>query len=64
MRRKLGFLRNHFYNHAFKNETLLKVADARKIVDGMCRVAERQQRLLLYRLLSRTALLFAMLADV
>ncbi len=55
MRRKLGFLRNHFHNYAFENETLLKVTDARKIVDGMCRVAERQQRLLLY---------FAMSAEV
>ena len=27
----VSLLRNHFYNYAFENETLLKVADARKI---------------------------------
>jgi hypothetical protein len=29
----VGLLRNHFYNHAFNNGTLLKVAEVRKIAE-------------------------------
>ncbi len=33
-------LRNHFYNHAFNEGTLLKVADVRKIAEDMYRLAK------------------------
>jgi len=37
---KSRILRNHFYNHAFSNVTLVKVSDVRKIIDEMYRLAK------------------------
>jgi hypothetical protein len=37
---RVRILRNHFYNHAFNDGTLLKVADVRKIAEEMCKLVE------------------------
>ena len=37
---KVGLLRNHFYNHAFNDGTLLKVAEVRRIADELHRLVE------------------------
>lgn len=40
---KSRILRNHFYNHAFNNGTMVKVADVRKIIDEMYRLAKHSR---------------------
>jgi hypothetical protein len=37
---KVGLLRNHFYNHAFNDGTLLKVAEVRKIAEELYGLVE------------------------
>jgi hypothetical protein len=37
---KVGVLRNHFYNHAFNDGTLLKVAEVQKIAEELHKLAQ------------------------
>lgn len=35
----VGLLRNHFYNHAFNDGTILRIVEVRKIVEELYRLA-------------------------
>lgn len=37
---KARILRNHFYNHAFSDGTLLKAVEVRDVIDELIRIAE------------------------
>ena len=39
---KVGALRNNFYNHAFSDGTLLKIAEVREIVDKLYGLVDLQ----------------------